>query len=260
MGLLVVALTGCTAPASGTPSAAPTVPGTPSASATAGSGSRVSASSSSPAPTRAAASASGFDLEQHSVDDPRSIWVVVDKRRPLRPKSWVPQDLVQPDVPHTNVPRLRKPAAAALERMVAAAKRDGVGVTSLSAYRAYTVQKSIYERNLRSLGRAATERLTARPGYSEHQTGLADDLGDASGRCGIATCFATTPAGKWLAANAWRYGWILRYPKGQQAVTGIQWEPWHFRYVGTALSKHMHRTDQPLLERVFGLPASPDYR
>ena len=258
VGLVVLGLTGCTSPpVDGAPSLAA---GTPSAASTSGSRTAVSASTASPTPARTPSASAGFDLRKHSVDDPRSIWVVVDKRRPLRPKSWVPQDLVQPAVPHTNVPRLRRPAAAALERMVAAAKRDGVGVVSLSAYRAYTVQQSIYQRNLRSLGRAATERLTARPGYSEHQTGLADDLGDSSGRCGIAACFATTPAGRWLAANAWRYGWILRYPAGQQAVTGIQSEPWHYRYVGTGLSKHMHATGQTLLERVFGLPDSPDYR
>ena len=264
VGLVLLALTGCTQAPDAAPSGA--VPAAPSA----GSQSAVSASTSSPTPTRtrsatpasspSPSASSGFDLRKHSTDDPRSVWVVVDKRRPLKPKSWVPTDLVQPAVPHTNVPQLRKPAAKALERMIAGAKRDGVGVVSLSAYRAYTVQKSIFDRNLRTMGRAATEKLTARPGYSEHQTGLADDLGDSSGRCPIATCFATTPAGKWLKANAWRYGWILRYPPGKQAVTGIQSEPWHYRYVGTGLAKHMHATGQPLLERVFDLPDSPDYR
>lgn len=254
-GLAVAALTAC----SGEPAPSRGTVSTVAASTAAPTAPRSSATS-RPAPTPSPSATRGFDLRQHSIDDPGSIWVVVDKRRPLSPKSWVPRDLVQPAVPHTNVPRLRKPAAAALERMVSAARRDGVGVVSLSAYRAYTMQRSIYERNVASMGKAATERLTARPGYSEHQTGLADDLGDASGRCPIAACFATTPAGRWLAANAWRYGWILRYPKGEQAVTGIQWEPWHYRWVGTGLSKHMHATRQTLLERVFDLPSSPDYR
>lgn len=249
-GLALGALAGCTA---ATPSRTPS----PTVSGGAATPSATAGPTSSAVPT--ASPSASFDLQQHSIDDPRSIWVVVDKQRPLDPKSWVPQDLVAPDVPHTNAPLLRKPAAEALERMVAAAKRDGVGVVSLSAYRPYTVQKSIYDRNLASIGLAATDRLTARPGYSEHQTGLADDLGDSSGRCPIATCFASTPAGRWLAADAWRYGWILRYPAGEQSVTGIQSEPWHFRYVGTTLSTYMHDTDQTLLERVFGLPDSPDY-
>ena len=238
------------------PSAAPRASG----SSTAGIDSAVGASRATSTPHATTSASSGFDLTAHSLDAPGSIWVVVDKRRPLQPRSWVPKDLVQPAVPHTNVPMLRKPAAQALERLVAGARREGVRVTSLSAYRAYTTQKSIYDRNVASLGRAATERLTARPGYSEHQTGLADDLGDGSGRCGIQNCFATTPAGRWLAANAWRYGFIQRYPKGQQAQTGIQWEPWHYRFVGTALARRMHRTGQTVLERVFSLPASPDYR
>jgi D-alanyl-D-alanine carboxypeptidase len=209
--------------------------------------------------TPAASPTPSFDRAQRSIDDPASLWVVVDKRRPLQPRSWIPPDLVTPDVPHTNPPLLRRAAAAALVRMVAAAKADGVGVTSLSAYRPYTSQQRIFERNLATLGEATTLRLTAKPGYSEHQTGLADDLGDASGRCGIATCFATTPAGRWLEANAWRYGWVLRYPKGDEAVTGIQWEPWHFRYVGKALAAELHRTGVPTLEQLFGLPAAPDY-
>ena len=68
------------------------------------------------------------------------------------------------------------------------------------------------------------------------------------------------PGSIWVVANAWRYGFVQRYPKGLQAVTGIQWEPWHYRYVGAGLARHMHATGQPVLERVFGLPPSPDYR
>lgn len=242
------------APVASAPPVASSAAPSSAASETAGGDSPLSASRSTPTPS------SSFDLTRRSRSDPASIWVVVDKRRPLKPKSWVPKDLVQPAVPHTNTPLLREPAAKALERMVAAARKDGVRVVSLSAYRPYTVQKTIYDRNVRAMGKAAAEKLTARPGYSEHQTGLADDLGDGSGRCPITACFAGTAAGRWLASNAWRYGWIMRYPKGQHAQTGIEWEPWHFRYVGTGLSRHMHATGQTVLERVFDLPASPDYR
>jgi zinc D-Ala-D-Ala carboxypeptidase len=248
VGAAVLTLAGCSALASpsspgDTPVPEPTGFSTPAA--------RPSTPVATPTPT--------FDRAQRSIDDPASLWVIVDKQRPLQPKSWIPPDLVTPDVPHTNVPQLRRAAAAALVRMIAAAKADGVGVVSQSAYRPYTTQKSIFERNLASLGETKTLQLTAKPGYSEHQTGLADDLGDASGRCGLATCFATTPAGGWLKANAWRYGWVLRYPKGYKAVTGIQWEPWHFRYVGKALAAEVHRTGTPTLEQFFGLPDAPDY-
>ncbi|GAA4747085.1 hypothetical protein GCM10025783_18980 [Amnibacterium soli] len=253
---IVLALAGCTA--TGTPSSqsASTAAGSddpvrssapPVASAT------PSATSPAPAPTTAA-----FDRSKHSLDDPSSIWVVVDKQRPLQPKSWVPPDLVTPAVPHTNVPQLRKVAADALVRMFAGAEQDGIRLVSLSAYRSYATQSSIFDRNLATLGRAKTLQLTARPGYSEHQTGLADDLGDGSS-CDLQVCFESHPAAKWLLANSWRYGWILRYPLGDTAVTGIQTEPWHFRYIGKSAAKEMHATGVKTLEQFFDLPDSPDY-
>jgi D-alanyl-D-alanine carboxypeptidase len=253
---IVLALAGCTATGS---------PSSPSASTAVGSAEPVrssapptvsptpSAAASSPAPT-----AVGFDRSKHSLDDPSSIWVVVDKQRPLQPKSWVPPDLVTPAVPHTNVPQLRKVAADALVRMFAGAKEDGITLVSLSAYRSYATQSSIFDRNLATLGRAKTLQLTAKPGYSEHQTGLADDLGDGSS-CDLQVCFESHPAAKWLLANSWRYGWILRYPLGDTAVTGIQTEPWHFRYIGKAAAEEMHATGVKTLEQFFGLPDSPDY-
>lgn len=201
---------------------------------------------------------SSFDVRAHSIDDPTSIWVVVDKKRPLQPKSYVPTDLVTPDVPHTNVPQLRRVAANALIAMFAGAKQDGITLYSLSAYRSFATQTSIFDRNTQQLGSATTLELTAKPGYSEHQTGLADDLGDGTS-CDLAVCFESHPAAKWLAANSWRYGWILRYPLGDTAITGIQTEPWHFRYVGRSLAKQMHVTKVKTLEQFFGLPDSADY-
>jgi D-alanyl-D-alanine carboxypeptidase len=109
------------------------------------------------------------------------------------------------------------------------------------------------------LGLVAGEYLAARPGYSEHQTGLAADLSAAGQGCVIRVCFANTKAGKWLAANAWQYGFILRYPKGHTATTGYQFEPWHYRYVGVELSTQMHLTGVAVLEDFFGLPAAPKY-
>jgi D-alanyl-D-alanine carboxypeptidase len=222
--------------------------------------------SSSPSPTTEAVhtaaprptTTSGFDRTAHSLDDPASIWVVVDKQRPLRPRRSVPTDLVTPAVPHTNVPQLRRVAADALVEMFADAEDDEITLYSLSAYRSYTTQASIFDRNLRRLGAAETLELTAKPGYSEHQTGLADDLGDGTS-CDLAVCFESHPAARWLATNSWRYGWVLRYPPGYTRVTGIQTEPWHFRYIGTAAAAEMHRTGVKTLEQFFGLPASPDY-
>ncbi|MFD1722794.1 M15 family metallopeptidase [Amnibacterium endophyticum] len=194
------------------------------------------------------------------LDAPGSLAVVVDKRRPLSPRSWVPRDLVAPDVRHTNAPQLRRPAARALERMFDAADGDGVVLVSLSAYRPYTVQRRIYERNLGSIGRAATEKLTLRPGYSEHQTGLAIDLGGASRTQDLSVAFAGTDAAAWLRAHAWRHGFILRYERGRKPVTGIQYEPWHYRYLGKPRAADYHASGAHTLEQYFGLPAAPGYR
>lgn len=242
---LLAALSACAAspaparatPAShaATPSAAPVVTPSPS-----------------PTPT--------FDRSAQSIDDPTSLWVIVDKLRPLRPPSYVPPDLVTVDVPHTNPPILRRAAASAVERLFAAGTAAGVHLASNSTYRPFDDQQRIYASDRQRLGVAGADRLTARPGYSEHQTGLAIDIGTASGHCDIDPCFATTPEGRWLAANAWRYGFVLRYPNGQEQVTGIEFEPWHYRYVGSALATEYHDEGATSLEAFFGLPPSPSYR
>jgi D-alanyl-D-alanine carboxypeptidase len=246
----VLALAGCSAAARPTPDA----PSTAVVSAQPAHSTPTPSSSPSAMPTPA----HGFDRAAHSLDDPTSIWVVVDKQRPLQPKTYVPADLVTPVVPHTNVPQLRRVASNALVTMFSAAKRAGVTLYSLSAYRSYATQTSIFNRNVQQLGRATTLGLTAEPGFSEHQTGLADDLGDGTS-CDLAVCFESHPAARWLAANSWRYGWVLRYPLGYTRITGIQTEPWHFRYIGTAAAKQMHTTGVKTLEQFFHLPPSPDY-
>jgi D-alanyl-D-alanine carboxypeptidase len=185
--------------------------------------------------------------------------VVVDKKHPLNPKSYVPPDLVDVPVPHTNAPRLRKVASDAVVTMFAAAKRDGLELASNSAYRSYTYQVGVYGDDVSQEGKAAADQLTARPGYSEHQTGLAIDIGAVSGDCSLAACFAGTPEGRWLAANGWRYGFVLRYPKGLTSITGYDYEPWHFRYVGLDLAKRMHDSGVQTLEQEFGLGPAPAY-
>ena len=100
-----------------------------------------------------------------------------------------------------------------------------------SGFRSYTLQKSLYERYCARDGKAAADRYSARPGNSEHQTGYAIDLNT------ITYSFANTTEGKWIAANCYKYGFILRYPKEKEDVTGIVYEPWHWRYVGVEYAK-----------------------
>ncbi|WP_353828471.1 M15 family metallopeptidase [Agromyces sp. SYSU T0242] len=192
-----------------------------------------------------------FDRDARSIDDPASIWVVVDKLRPLDPLDYEPADLVSVPVAHTWEPLLRAEASDAIVRMFRAASEEaGLALASNSAYRSYSTQQSIYD---------GDDTLTARPGYSEHQTGLTMDIGPESGNCSLDVCLADTPEGVWLRDNAYRFGFILRYPADKVGVTGYQFEPWHFRYVGTDLAQEMHDTGVTTLEEFFGLAPAPEY-
>ncbi|WP_233279279.1 M15 family metallopeptidase [Microterricola pindariensis] len=192
-----------------------------------------------------------FDKSARSIDDPNSIWLVVNKLRPLNPADYAPADLVTVPVAHTWDPLMRQEASDAIVTMFAAATSEaGLSLASNSAYRSYTTQVELY---------AGDDNLTARPGYSEHQTGLTMDIGATSGVCSLATCFTDTAEGVWLRDNAWRFGYLLRYPADKTAVTGYDFEPWHFRYIGVELSTEMHNTGFTTLEEFFGLPAAPAY-
>jgi D-alanyl-D-alanine carboxypeptidase len=190
----------------------------------------------------------------------RSYSVVVNKRRPLIPRDYVPADLVPVRVPYIGArPLLRREAAIEVESLFAAfTKETGLKMQSNSAYRSYSAQQAEYRTFSRKLGTAAAEETTALPGYSEHQTGLAIDIGARGSSCSARDCFAATPQGQWLAHNAWRFGFIIRYPEGQQAVTGYSYEPWHIRFVGTTLAGKIHGHFGSL-EAYFHLPAAPSY-
>lgn len=202
-----------------------------------------------------------FAKAARSVDDPASLWVVVNKSRPLNPVSFVPPDLVYPAVPYVNRQPMRQEAATALVAMLAAARTEsGLGFAVQSAYRSYQTQVSVYRDDVARNGVAYADTDTARPGHSEHQTGLAIDLSAAPANCSLAACLGTTPHGKWLAANAWRFGFLLRYPADKVPVTGFTYEPWHFRYIGPELAAELHRSGSTTLEEFFGLPGGTLYR
>lgn len=146
-----------------------------------------------------------------------------------------------------------------LESLFGAAKSDGYSLMLSSGYRSYGYQVTVYNRIVGQKGQAAADRESARPGYSEHQTGLAADVAPRSGWCDLSQCFGSTPEGKWLASNAYRYGFVIRYPQGKESVTGYLYEPWHIRFVGTELSQEMHRTGQATLEEFFGISGGTEY-
>jgi D-alanyl-D-alanine carboxypeptidase len=158
---------------------------------------------------------------------------LVDKQHGL-PQGYEPEDLVELGGGSYEISRkglqLRAVAEEALEEMAAAAKAQGVSLMASSSYRSYDYQVEVYNRNVRESGQEAADRESARPGYSQHQTGLAADFGS------ITDAFAETGAGRWMAANAGDFGWSLSFPQGYEALTGYRWESWHYRYVGRELS------------------------
>lgn len=201
-----------------------------------------------------------FDKRKRSIDDPSSSWVVVNKLRPLDPDDYAPSDLVQVPVKYVNAPMMRKKAADQIVAMFAAYKAEtGNEMQSQSAYRSYGVQVNVYNGWVSSLGQKAADLTSARPGHSEHQTGLVMDISAVPATCALQACFADTDQGKWLARNAYKWGFILRYPNGMTKITGYEFEPWHYRYVGVELATEMHTTGIKTLEEFFGLPPAPDY-
>lgn len=206
----------------------------------------------------------GFNKQQYSLTDPTSIWVIVNKTHPLKPLNYTPPDLVYPNVP-LRVPgnqsmQVRQVTATALETMFTAAKTQGLQFMLASGYRSYTYQVGLYNGYVQSEGQAVADTQSARPGYSEHQTGLAADVEPTSRNCELEQCFGTTPEGKWLVANAYKYGFIIRYPQGLENVTGYEYEPWHVRYVGITLAAEMHRVDILTLEQFFNVPGGTTYQ
>jgi D-alanyl-D-alanine carboxypeptidase len=195
-----------------------------------------------------------FNPGAYSLTKANSLWVVANKQRPLTPITY------KPSIGYFKGVQVAKVTAIALNQMAAGMLKAKAGTLLLnSGYRSFDTQVAVHDLQVARLGLKAGEALAARPGYSEHQTGLAADVSAAGQGCTIQVCFAGTKAGKWLAANAWQYGFILRYPDGQTKTTGYQFEPWHFRYVGVDLATEMKSQNIAVLEKFWKLPAAPSY-
>lgn len=139
----------------------------------------------------------------------------------------------QHPLPETYAPGEDATARAAFEEMAKAASADGLNLVAFSTFRGFARQKELYEGYVARDGQQAADRYSARPGYSEHQTGLAFDIGEAGQEQHWASAsFGKTAGGKWVKENAHKYGFILRYPEGKEHITGYMHESWHFRYVG----------------------------
>ncbi len=170
----------------------------------------------------------------------------------LQNRQWRTSRYFEPDTMKANVPGqlqdMRADAALALEEMFAACKAEtGVTLKAVSGYRSYQRQATIYENKLeRVKSEAKADQYVARPGASEHQLGLAMDVGQKSDDVNLTASFGRTKGGKWVAEHCWEYGFILRYQEGWEDVTGYAYEPWHVRYVGLENARLIHEADMPL--------------
>ena len=177
------------------------------------------------------------DLAYYSATQPafgEGLSVLVNKYYAL-PSTFVPVDLTMAQ--DCGQPVLAKAAADAYDLLCAAVKAQGLDLGSSSAYRSYDRQRQLYNYYVATDGQAEADTYSARPGHSEHQTGLAIDLNAGDGSIGL---FVTTPTYAWVSVNSWRYGFILRYPEDKTGITGYMFEPWHYRYVGVETATLLH--------------------
>jgi LAS superfamily LD-carboxypeptidase LdcB len=176
--------------------------------------------------------------------------ILVNKSHSL-PVGYVPVTLTTPDVPSSNrlKTKMTPEAAEALEALFAKAKRDNIKLTAISGYRSYERQNSIFASNINKYGSVdAANQFSAKPGQSEHQTGLAMDISSPSVNYTLSQSYAQTREGKWLKENAPHFGFIIRYPKGKEGITGYQFEPWHIRYVGESAALEIANSNITLEE------------
>jgi D-alanyl-D-alanine carboxypeptidase len=144
--------------------------------------------------------------------------------------------------------KLRAAAADSFNKMTTDAEEKGLTIAVTTAYRPYSYQKQLYDNYMKSNGAEWTEHYSAEPGHSEHQTGLTADVSCPAVDYELTADFADTAEGKWLAENAHRYGFIIRYPDGKEAITGYKYEPWHIRYVGEQAATEIYNRNLTLEE------------
>ena len=157
-------------------------------------------------------------------------------------------------LPSTYNPGLNSDVISKANQMFAAAKKEGLNIYISSGFRSYNTQKTLYNNYVNRDGKVAADTYSARPGHSEHQTGLAFDVNQ------ISSAFDNTPEAKWLANNCYKFGFILRYPKGKDGETGYRYESWHFRYVGNDLASKLYNGGNWItMESYFGITSKYNY-
>ncbi len=181
---------------------------------------------------------------------------ILINRQHLLSVDYVPPDLLSPNIPfaekETRENRdkflLRHAAALAVTALFERARMQGIYLYGVSGYRSYARQKEIYDSSVASRGKEVTDNVIALPGSSEHQSGLALDVSVPSMAFALEESFGKTKEGKFLQKFAPLYGFIIRYPKGVEHITGYSYEPWHIRYVTKPLAIFLSKTHLTLEE------------
>lgn len=172
--------------------------------------------------------------------------ILVNKKNPL-PKTYAPK------VTTIQGQKGTQEAVNAMNKMVKGAKDSmGYDIRVVSGYRDYSYQENLYKGYVDRDGKESADKYSARPGFSEHQTGLTFDV--LSGKTTtLIEAFGDTSEGKWIAENAYKYGFIVRYPKGKESITGYQYEPWHLRYIGEEKAKDFKESGKTTLEEYLNV-------
>jgi zinc D-Ala-D-Ala carboxypeptidase len=204
----------------------------------------------------------GWEHDQEPTDDSakqqarqeaaqQGILILVNKQHPLD-KEDTPDDLTAMKYFVANRSAegrfMRAAAAAAFTQLVEAADQDGIELRMTTAYRSYEFQKRLYDNYVNQYGEEEANRFSAKPGQSEHQTGLSVDVSSSSVDYELTEAFGDTAEGKWMATHAHEFGFILRYPEGKEDVTGYLYEPWHLRYVGLFVANEIYSQNITLEE------------
>lgn len=181
------------------------------------------------------------------IDNPSSYLVLVNKNHKLN-KDYVPIDLENISIRYSNEDKyLRKKAKEQFEKLSEDAKLQGYRIVAVSAYRDYNYQQELFNYYVKEKGIDYALECSAKEGHSEHQTGLAVDV---EGSNKDYDNFADTKEFIWMINNSYKYGFILRYPKGKEYITGFKYEPWHYRYVGEEVAKYIYDNNLTLEEYI----------
>ena len=186
------------------------------------------------------------------IENPYDVLALINKDHAL-PSDYIPPDLVTPNVrfPFTEeLPKkqLRKIAAQALEELFVAADEANLNLFAQSGYRSYERQDAIFASNVQKHGEKIANTFSARPGQSEHQSGLTMDVTSPDVDFQLITEFGETKEGKWLQEHACDFGFIIRYPEGKEEITKYEYEPWHLRFVGKKAAKEIKENNLTLEE------------